>query len=174
MSTNLPRTTKSKSESGIGGAERKRVWQHGSPCFLGTLPGYLPPRHVHFRSSPDPSPRVNAARDFTYRSQIEVIKKRTLRKQLLGSSCQEGKLSLDKYLLITCGKDFFWDTRFFISKGDSMLVASHPKLLLLIPHLGGGGAKQFVPLRARGLQQEKYQLPRGLMTQADPGTEELP
>lgn len=41
-----------------------------------------------------------------------------------------------------------------------------PRVLLLIPHLGGGGAEQVTALLARGLSQEKYDLHLGLVTQA--------
>ncbi len=40
-----------------------------------------------------------------------------------------------------------------------------PKVLLLIPHLGGGGAERVTALLARGLSAEKYELHLGLITQ---------
>jgi glycosyltransferase involved in cell wall biosynthesis len=43
---------------------------------------------------------------------------------------------------------------------------SRPRLLLLIPHLGGGGAEQVTALLARGLSPEKYDLHLALITQA--------
>ena len=49
-----------------------------------------------------------------------------------------------------------------------------PRILLLIPHLGGGGAERVMALLARGLSAEKYELHLGLVTQAESGGEELP
>jgi glycosyltransferase involved in cell wall biosynthesis len=40
-----------------------------------------------------------------------------------------------------------------------------PKVLLLIPHLGGGGAERVMALLAHGLPEEKYELHLGLITQ---------
>lgn len=48
------------------------------------------------------------------------------------------------------------------------------KVLLLIPHLGGGGAEQVTALLARGLSRQKYELHLGLITQAYPGAEPPP
>lgn len=48
-----------------------------------------------------------------------------------------------------------------------------PRVLLLIPHLGGGGAERVMALLARGLSAEKYELHLGLMTQVETG-DELP
>jgi glycosyltransferase involved in cell wall biosynthesis len=45
-------------------------------------------------------------------------------------------------------------------------MAQHLKILLLIPHLAGGGAEQVIALLARSLQREKYELHLGLVTQA--------
>jgi glycosyltransferase involved in cell wall biosynthesis len=42
---------------------------------------------------------------------------------------------------------------------------SRPRLLLLIPHLGGGGAEQVTALLARGLSPQKYELHLALITQ---------
>jgi glycosyltransferase involved in cell wall biosynthesis len=42
-----------------------------------------------------------------------------------------------------------------------------PKILLLIPHLGGGGAEKVFNLLAQGLSREKYDLHLGLVTQAN-------
>jgi glycosyltransferase involved in cell wall biosynthesis len=50
---------------------------------------------------------------------------------------------------------------------------SRPRLLLLIPHLGGGGAERVTALLARGLPVEKYEIHLGLITQAE-AREELP
>ena len=49
-----------------------------------------------------------------------------------------------------------------------------PRVLLLIPHLGGGGAEQVTALLARGLSRETYELHLGVVTQADAGPEALP
>jgi glycosyltransferase involved in cell wall biosynthesis len=49
-----------------------------------------------------------------------------------------------------------------------------PRVLLLIPHLGGGGAEHVMALVARGLSSEKYELHLGVMTPAQEGAEELP
>ncbi len=48
-----------------------------------------------------------------------------------------------------------------------------PKVLLLIPHLGDGGAERVTALLARGLSAEKYELHLGLITQSQT-SEELP
>ena len=44
-------------------------------------------------------------------------------------------------------------------------MAHRIRVLLLIPHLGGGGAEQVTALLARGLSREKYDLHLGLVTQ---------
>jgi glycosyltransferase involved in cell wall biosynthesis len=49
-----------------------------------------------------------------------------------------------------------------------------PKILLLIPHLGGGGAEQVTALLARHLSEQKYEIHLGLITQPDAGAEPLP
>lgn len=49
-----------------------------------------------------------------------------------------------------------------------------PRVLLLIPHLGGGGAERVMALLARGLSSEKYELHLGVVTQSDAGATELP
>jgi len=49
-----------------------------------------------------------------------------------------------------------------------------PRILLLIPHLGGGGAERVVSLLARGLDQEKYELHLGVVTQTETTGAELP
>jgi glycosyltransferase involved in cell wall biosynthesis len=49
-----------------------------------------------------------------------------------------------------------------------------PKVLLLIPHLGGGGAERVIELLARGLSLEKYEVHLGLITQAESGGASLP
>jgi glycosyltransferase involved in cell wall biosynthesis len=50
----------------------------------------------------------------------------------------------------------------------------NPRVLLLIPHLGGGGAEQVTSLLARGLSPEKYDLHLGLATQSHIGAEAMP
>ncbi len=55
-----------------------------------------------------------------------------------------------------------------------MPVSPRPKLLLLIPHLGGGGAERVMALLARSLSTEKYELHLGLITQSETGEERLP
>jgi glycosyltransferase involved in cell wall biosynthesis len=45
-----------------------------------------------------------------------------------------------------------------------------PQILLLIPHLGGGGAEQVTTLLANGLSHEKYELHLGLMTEQESGS----
>jgi glycosyltransferase involved in cell wall biosynthesis len=47
-------------------------------------------------------------------------------------------------------------------------------ILLLIPHLGGGGAEQVTALWARSLSRERYDVHLGLVTQADCGSMGLP
>jgi glycosyltransferase involved in cell wall biosynthesis len=49
-----------------------------------------------------------------------------------------------------------------------------PRILLLIPHLGGGGAERVMALVAAGLSQEKYELHLGLVTQATSADAKLP
>jgi len=49
---------------------------------------------------------------------------------------------------------------------NPMSANPRPKILLLIPHLGGGGAERVAALLARGLPAEKYELHLGLITQA--------
>ena len=45
-------------------------------------------------------------------------------------------------------------------------MAQRIRILLLIPHLGGGGAEQVMAVLARGLSREKYEVHLGLVTQA--------
>jgi glycosyltransferase involved in cell wall biosynthesis len=49
-----------------------------------------------------------------------------------------------------------------------------PRILLLIPHLGGGGAEQVAALLARSLSPRKYELHMGLITQVNAGPQPLP
>ncbi|MDR3739978.1 MAG: glycosyltransferase [Terracidiphilus sp.] len=53
-------------------------------------------------------------------------------------------------------------------------MPDRPRLLLLIPHLGGGGAERVFDLIARQLPTEKYEIHVGLVTQACPVMETLP
>ncbi|MGA2635242.1 MAG: glycosyltransferase [Terracidiphilus sp.] len=53
-------------------------------------------------------------------------------------------------------------------------MKQRPRVLLLIPHLGGGGAEQVTALLARGLSREKYELHLGLVTEKSAGKGELP
>ncbi len=46
------------------------------------------------------------------------------------------------------------------------VTAQRPTLLLLIPHLGGGGAERVTELLSRGLSPYKYEIHLGLMTQS--------
>src|ERR1035437_10939236 len=46
-----------------------------------------------------------------------------------------------------------------------MSANPRPRVLLLIPHLGGGGAERVTALLARGLSKEKYEMHLGLITQ---------
>jgi glycosyltransferase involved in cell wall biosynthesis len=55
-----------------------------------------------------------------------------------------------------------------------MPMTPTPKVLLLIPHLGGGGAEQVMSLLTQGLSPEKYELHLGLVTQANTGPEAMP
>jgi hypothetical protein len=55
-----------------------------------------------------------------------------------------------------------------------MHMTERPRVLLLIPHLGGGGAEQVVALLARGLSPEKYELHLGLATQARTAPDAMP
>jgi len=53
-------------------------------------------------------------------------------------------------------------------------MPQRPKILLLIPHLGGGGAEQVTALLARGLSRDKYEVHLGLITQANAGMGQAP
>jgi glycosyltransferase involved in cell wall biosynthesis len=53
-------------------------------------------------------------------------------------------------------------------------MAQRTKVLLLIPHLGGGGAEQVTALLARGLSRERYEVHLGLVTQPAAGPGSLP
>ena len=47
------------------------------------------------------------------------------------------------------------------------MIAGRPTVLLLIPHLGGGGAERVFSLLARGLSPEKYDVHLGLITEPE-------
>jgi glycosyltransferase involved in cell wall biosynthesis len=53
-------------------------------------------------------------------------------------------------------------------------MAEKLKVLLLIPHLGGGGAEQVTALLARGLSRHKYELHLGLVTERNSVRETFP
>ena len=53
-------------------------------------------------------------------------------------------------------------------------MARRTKILLLLSHLGGGGAEHVVALLARGLSQKKYEVHLGLVGQSDQSGESLP
>jgi glycosyltransferase involved in cell wall biosynthesis len=53
-------------------------------------------------------------------------------------------------------------------------MARRTKILLLLSHLGGGGAEHVFALLARGLSQEKYEVHLGLVGQRDRSGESLP
>ena len=55
-----------------------------------------------------------------------------------------------------------------------MSASARPKVLLLMPHLGGGGAERVMALVTRGLSAEKYELHLGLIAQTETGAEGLP
>lgn len=73
---------------------------------------------------------------------------------------------------ISCSPIRFAHT--LLLKRVSMHLHPRPRLLLLIPHLGGGGAEQVAALLARSLSREKYELHLGLVTQADASAIALP
>jgi glycosyltransferase involved in cell wall biosynthesis len=53
-------------------------------------------------------------------------------------------------------------------------MTDRPRILLLIPHLGGGGAEQVTALLAAGLSREKYDLHLALVTQDTLAPKSLP
>ena len=55
-----------------------------------------------------------------------------------------------------------------------MPISPRPRVLLLIPHLGGGGAERVIAHLARGLSREKYDLHLGLITPSDSDSVPLP
>ena len=56
----------------------------------------------------------------------------------------------------------------------SSFMTNRPKILLLIPHPGGGGAEQVAAHLARGLSREKYEVHLGLVTGTGAGSVLLP
>jgi len=48
------------------------------------------------------------------------------------------------------------------------------RILLLIPHFGGGGAEKVISLLARGLSRDKYEIHLGLVTDTNATTADLP
>lgn len=55
-----------------------------------------------------------------------------------------------------------------------MSANPRPRVLLLIPHLGGGGAERVTALLVRNLPADKYELHLGLVAQAETGWEAMP
>ncbi len=55
-----------------------------------------------------------------------------------------------------------------------MCATRRPIVLLLIPHLSGGGAERVMTLLAHGLSPEKYELHLAVVTETNAGTDELP
>jgi glycosyltransferase involved in cell wall biosynthesis len=53
-------------------------------------------------------------------------------------------------------------------------MAQRLRVLLLIPHLGGGGAEQVTALLARGLSRDKYEVHLGLVTRSNATSAPLP
>ncbi|MGA8739825.1 MAG: hypothetical protein WB561_01415 [Terracidiphilus sp.] len=52
--------------------------------------------------------------------------------------------------------------------------STRAKLLLLIPHLGGGGAEHIAAILAQSLSPKKYEIHLGLVTQSTPEENDLP
>src|SRR5579859_1179808 len=53
-------------------------------------------------------------------------------------------------------------------------MAQRPRVLLLIPHLGGGGAERVTALLTRGLSTRKYEVHLGLITEAVSASDFIP
>ncbi len=53
-------------------------------------------------------------------------------------------------------------------------MAQRTRILLLVSHLGGGGAEHVMALLARGLSQEKYEIHLGIVGRADTSGESFP
>jgi glycosyltransferase involved in cell wall biosynthesis len=54
------------------------------------------------------------------------------------------------------------------------VITGRPRVLLLIPHLGGGGAERVFTLLARGFSPQKYDVHLGLITGSEFGSDSLP
>jgi len=61
-----------------------------------------------------------------------------------------------------------------LAKTPSSPGMQRARILLLIPHLGGGGAERVAAHLARGLSSDKYEVHLGLVTQTGAGLEEWP
>lgn len=58
---------------------------------------------------------------------------------------------------------------------DSKITMAQPiRVLVLIPHLGGGGAEKVIALLARGLSHSRYEIHLALVTQADVESAAIP
>lgn len=55
-----------------------------------------------------------------------------------------------------------------------MHMNGRPRILLLIPHLGGGGAERVLALVARGLSRDKYEVHLGVITRTATDAVEIP
>ena len=55
-----------------------------------------------------------------------------------------------------------------------MSSTQRAKVLLLIPHLGGGGAERVISILARCVSPEKYEVHLGLVTQSAPEMQNVP
>jgi len=53
-------------------------------------------------------------------------------------------------------------------------MTQRPRILLLIPHLGGGGAERVITLLTRGLSPQKYELHLGLITESTIASDQVP
>ncbi len=53
-------------------------------------------------------------------------------------------------------------------------MSERPRVLLLIPHLGGGGAERVTALLTRGLSSQKYELHLGLITGSMSASDQVP
>jgi glycosyltransferase involved in cell wall biosynthesis len=53
-------------------------------------------------------------------------------------------------------------------------MVQRPRVLLLIPHLGGGGAERVTTLLTRGLSTQKYEVHLGLITESGPLCDLIP
>ncbi len=60
------------------------------------------------------------------------------------------------------------------SSSQRKTMARRTKILLLLSHLGGGGAEHVITLVARGLSQDKYEVHLGLVGKSDRSGESLP